>query len=460
MNMKKLLLSIATLIAIISILPNNIFAKNPPEAISVLDAFKQKLITIKVKGKGGYNGKCLTMEIKNISNKSLNINVQAGTIFDNTEEWQQDLMVVEEQMVALNPKNTDFVNLQTVCIQPGNGSPALGVSFLLAKIAEGHLLKLAQFISQKKYFTSTSQSAVWALINGNSMGEIYGQDSVMVKELCAIVSEATGQPCNASNYKSRPHQITSVRTSLDVIIPDYTKNATLTLYTRNGQIFRQQRKDIEASPGFYRYKMGVNHTLSDTTTFYLRLEENGKILSEKIVTKNDSVAELQKMKETALTYNIDNEINARIGIYDEADNLYILLADNKVLAKGFHKSQFLETNRELPLGKNYYFKIKANGKTVAQQKILLDKAEAKKYAPLTKRGTFFCKLTQDLLLAKLAVYDTNDQIVWVVFSDSRLVKGSKQIPYVFQHQYGSEAIFLLKLTDNEGNIIATQEIKK
>lgn len=458
--MNKPLFSFTHLFAVICLFANATFAKNPPESMSVLEAVKQKLITVKATGRGGYNGKCLSMTIKSLSNKLLNINIQAGTIFDNTEDWQQDLMVVEEQMIALNPKNTDFVNLQTVCIQPINGSPALGVSFLLAKIAEGHLLKLAQFISEKKYFTSTAQSAVWSVISGSGMGDIYGEDSVMVKELCAIVSEATGQPCNASNYKARPHQITSIRTSLDIILPDYVKNATLTLYTRNGQLFRLQRKDIEASPGFYRFKMGVNHTLSDTTTFYLRMEENGKTISQKIVTKNDSVVALQKMKEAVLTYNIDNDINARVGIYDEADNLYILLADNKVLAKGFHKSQFLETNRELPLGKNYYFKVKTNGKTVAQQKILLDKAEAKKYAPLTKRGTFTCKLENDLSMAKLAVYDTNDQIVWVVFSESKLYKGNKQFPYVFQHQYGAEATFLLKLTDNEGNTIATQEIKK
>lgn len=456
--MKQLLFSFLCCTAIIMSV-NDIFAKNPPEAISLLDAVKQKLITVKATGKGGYNGKCLKMEIKNISTKPLNINIFAGTIFDNTEDWQQDLMVVEEQIVALNPKNTDFANLQTVCIQPSNGSPSVGVSFLLAKIAEGHLLKLAQFINQKKYFTSTAQSAVWAVINGNGMGEIYGEDSLMVKELCAIVSEATGQPCNASNYKPRPHQITSVNTSLDVLVPDYTKNATLNLYTRNGQLFRNQLKNVAVPPGFYRFKMGVNHTLKDTTTFYLRLEENGKVISEKIVTKNDSVPTLQKMNEATLAYNIDTDVKARIGIYDEADNLYILLADDKPLKKGFHKSEFLEAKRELPLGKNYFFKVKANGKTLAQQKILLDRAEAKKYATLTKRGTFTCKLEKDIPIAKLAVYDTNDQIVWVVFADSKLARGNKQIPYVFQHQYGAGAVFTLKLTDNEGNIIASQPTK-
>jgi hypothetical protein len=205
--------------------------------------------------------------------------------------------------------------------------------------------------------------------------------------------------------------------------------------------------------------MGVNHTLSDTSSFYLRLEENGKILSEKIVTKNDSVQELQKMKESTLTYNTDNELNARIGIYDEKDNLYILLADDRPLKKGFHKSEFLEAKTELPFNKTYYFKVKDKGKTVAQQKIFLDKAEAKKYAPITKRGTFSCKLAQDLPLAQLAVYDTENQVVWVIFSDSKLYKGNKQFQYAFQHQYGAEANFTLKLTDKEGNTIAQQEIR-
>lgn len=428
-------------------------------SVSILEASKQKLISVKVKGKGGYQGKSLKVEIKNLTSKKLTVNVLAGTIFDNTENWQQDLMVVEEQAIALNPQGTDFADPQTVCIQPSNGSPQLGVSFLLAKMAEGHLLKLAQFISEKKYFNSTAQSAVWAVITGEGMSDIYGEDKKMVEELCALVSAATVKPCNARNYESRRHQITSIRTSMDVLLPTYTTHATLTLYTRNGQAFRTHLTNIAVPPGFHRFKMGVNHTLSDTTSFYLRLEENGKILSEKVVTKNDSVPSLQKMKESIITYNTDNETTALIGIYDEADNLYLLLADDKPLKKGFHKSAFLEAQTELPLNKDYFFKVKADGKTVAQQKIFLDRAEAKKYAPITKRGTFSCKLAQDIPLAQLAVYDTNDQIVWVIFTDSKLYKGNKQFQYAFQHQYGAEATFTIKLTDKDKNVIASQEVK-
>jgi hypothetical protein len=435
------------------------WAKNPLETLSILDAAKQKLVSVKVRGKGGYNGQCLNLEIKNMTSKQLTIKVLAGTIFDNTEEWQQDLMVVEEQVIALRPQNTDLKSLQTVCIQPSNGSPAKGVSFLLWKLAEGHLLKLAQLMSEKKYFNSTAQSAIWAVINGNGLENIYGEDSLMVKELCAIVSEATGQPCTSNNYKIRPHQITSISTSLDVLVPDYVKNANLTLYRRNGQVFRQHSTGLALPPGFYRFKMGVNHTLSDTSTFYLRLEENGRIISEKIVSKQDSVPELQKMKETSLTYDIDNEVEARIGIYDENDNLYIMLADKKLLKKGFHKSEFLDAKRELPLNKNYYFKVKNKEKTLAQQKVLLDRDEAKKYAPITKRGTFACKLEQDIAKAKLAVYDSEDNIVWVIFADSKLYKGGKSFSYVFQHQQGSEANFVIKLTDEKGNVVASQEIK-
>lgn len=429
------------------------------EPISLIEAVKQKLASVKSRGKGGYNSKCLDIEVKNISTKPLEIKILAGTIFDNTEEWQQDLMVVEEQAIALRPQQIDIKSLQTVCIQPSNGSPAKGVSFLLWKMAEGHLLKLAQFINEKKCFTSTAQSAVWAVIKGNGLENIYGQDSLMVRELCKIVSEATGKPCNAKNYEPRPHQITSINTSLDVLIPDYTQNAMLTLYTRNGQVFDRHLSNLALKPGFYRFKMGVNHTLNDTSTFYLRLEEDGKIISQKIVAKNDSVPSLQKMKTTALTYHLEDDVEAQVGIYDEEDKLYILLSDNKLLKKGFHKTELSDTNRELPLHKNYFLKVKTKGKTVAQQKILLDMSESKKYAPITKRGTFSCKLDKDLDKARLAVYDENEQIIWVVFSDSKLIKGQKQFPYVFQHQQGADATFTLKLTDENGNVIASQNVK-
>jgi hypothetical protein len=435
------------------------FAKTPTDVLPLVDAVQKKLVKITAIGKGGYNGKCLAVEIKNLTNKNLSIALLAGTIFSNSNEWQQDLMVVAEQQIALKPQFTEKETLQTMCIKPHHGSPSIGVSFLLASMAEGHLLKLAQWINEKKYFSSTAQSAVWAIIDKRGMGEIYGEDLEMTKELCALVSNAIGQPCEAKNYQVRRHQITSINTSLDMLLPDSIQNAKLSVYTHNGTLFKVINNNISLPPGFFRFKLGVYHTEADTTSFVLKLEQGNKLVGRKIIHLRDSVAELQKIKTTEVNFDVPADMLARVGIYDKEDNLYILLSDNKILKKGFHRATFVDAKRELPLQKDYFLKIKIGTKTMAEQKILLNETEAKKYATLTKRGNFAFTLENDLTNGKIAVYDTENKIVWVVYETVKMGKGKKQVQYVFQHQYGADAMFVIKVTDENGNVLASQEIK-
>ncbi|WP_020528728.1 hypothetical protein [Flexithrix dorotheae] len=420
---------------------------------SLQEAISKKLVQVKIKGKGCYRGECLEIVVTNKSSYRLNLAVEPGSIFLSDNDWVQDLIVVKRLAFKLNPNATASFVLETMCTQLKNAGPDTDELYHLGTLAKGYLLQLTKLIDAENYQTSTAQSAVWAITDGNSIGEIYGQDTTMVKELCKVVSEATGQPCTGKNLQPRNHSITSIKTSLECLIPDYAENLSLTMYDENGNRIRSYFSEKDLQPGFYQFKIGMNHTLGDSARFNLKLETTARIISEKQVVISDTIIKLQEMKtEQFVTYELPEDTKASVGVYDENDQLYILLADHKLLPKGFNKSIF-QSGRSLPFGKKYFLKVKADGKTIVAQEFHLEADDAKRYAPIVKRGILKCQLKAPVEGAKLAVYDENNQIIWVVFENSYLGHGYKNLQYVFKHQKGPEAAFKVKLSDKEGNII-------
>jgi hypothetical protein len=433
-----------------------------PEKPTLYKAVKENTINIKAISKGGYFGDVLELSLINITKKPQIIQIEAGTWFDSEEDYMQDLIVLKSLEVQLTPLSTSSIVLTTACTQNGNSSPSAQSTYKLKDKAIGDLLALAEKIDEKKYYQYSSvQSAVWAIINKTGIGSIYGEAPDMVKDLCEIVSKATGQPCTQSNYTPRPHRITSISSSMEVYVTEYLKNTTLKAYDSNGVVRQVYFSSQNYKPGFYQFKIGIYHSEDSASTFDLRLEENNKVIAQKTLSPQDTIVKMRKLdQENALTFELKKSIKGRVGIYDEQDNLYILLTDNQTFPAGFHKLDFLGAKREIPFGKQYFFKVKEGDKTIHQSPFYLDnKKEQLKHAPITRRGTFICTLKEDIQKAKLAVYDQEGTVVWVIFSDSDLRKGGKNFPYVFQHRYGAEYKFLLKLTDKEGNVIKEEKIK-
>ncbi|GAB4339945.1 MAG: hypothetical protein OHK0038_19280 [Flammeovirgaceae bacterium] len=458
--MKKInLLFLSVLVA--SIIVKKSYA-TAPEKLNLYKAVQEKIINIKATSKGGYFGEVLELSLTNITKKNQTIEIEAGTWFDSEEDYMQDLLVLKSLEVKLTPSTTSSVVLTTACTQSGNSSPSITSTYQLKAKAEGDLLALVKKIDEKKYYQYSSvQSAIWAIINKTGIEGIYGEVPDMVKDICEIVSKATGKPCTENNYKPRPHRITNISSSMEVYVTDYLKNTSLKAYDNRGVVRQVYFSNQDYKPGFYQFKIGIYHNEDSASTFDLRFEENGKVIAQKTLTPQDTIVRMRKLdQENTLTFELKKAIKARVGIYDEQDSLYILLSDNQHFSAGFHKLDFLGAKREIPFGKQYFFKIKEGETTIHQSPFYLDnKKDQLKYSPITRRGTFICNLKEDVQKAKLAVYDQEGQVVWVVFSDSDLRKGGKNFPYVFQHRYGADYFFFIKLTDKEGNVIKEEKIR-
>jgi hypothetical protein len=426
--------------------------------INIYEAIASRYIKLNIKSQGGYRDQSLVLEIENISPAALLLKVEPGTMFGSEEEWVQDLVVVQTALLALQPGKKGSVSLHTMCTQAKNHSPSPDDRFLLASRADGHLLNLVRMIDRENYQNSTAQSAVWAITGQSPLSYIYGEDVNMVKKLCEVVSQATGKPCEAQNFTPRRHQLTSFKSSLEILLPEAMPEAMLVAFDQQGNRFMEYFQNFSLKPGFYQFKVGLNHTYGDSATFRLVLYNGQETIAEKWISLNDTMPNMQKTdREVTATWVLNQEARVRVGIYDAEGQLYILLAEGLSLRKGMHRMVFTG-GRELPFGKSYFFKVMDGDRELISQPYALD-TTPKDFEQITRRGTFTTTLKQPVAKARLIITDQQGKTVWSVFEGSSLSAGYKSIPWLLQHNQGPAVPFSLVLIDETtGETLHTQAI--
>ena len=168
----------------------------PHDSISLDEAIKKGLVTMEAKGLGDHSGKCLELSLTNNTSGSLNIIVNAGSVFNPEQTDMQDIFVVKDQMVVLPQKRMTKHQISGYCCQMSDRSPSEGVAFTKGTVKDQKLITLANHINQNKYPESVFQNAVWCVSDNNSIADIYAEneeDMNQVKALREELSKITGQ---------------------------------------------------------------------------------------------------------------------------------------------------------------------------------------------------------------------------------------------------------------------------
>ena len=429
------------------------------ERLTLQEALEQKLVQVRVKGNGGYRGKAIKLAIKNRTNKVVSLEILPGQMFASEDSSVQDLISTAPAMLAVGPKSIKSTSIYTMCTQSSNMSPRSNEVYTLGSMADSHLLKIVQKIAKHNYQTSTAQSAVWAVANRDPIRNIYGSDTSMVREMATVVSEATGTPMSEFNFVPTPHQITDIRTSMEILADKHYENAKLVLVDKEGEVIRRYFDNRKIEPGFMQYRVGASHTLGDTAELYLRLISGDKIIQEKAVTPADTVAPIQKIHAKAvMTFLVKKAGASSVGVYDENDQLYFYINENRQLPMGFNRGTYI-AGKHLPPGKDYYIKVKMDGETLAEEKINPNAPEPKLFPRKRVNGYFSFKQKEVLRNAQIAVYDSDGKIKRILANANVLNPGNKKYSYSFEHFDGPDAIFYIRLTDKDGNVLQEKVVK-
>ncbi len=164
------------------------------ETISLDKAIKDKIITASFTSNGSYSGKSIFCQVSNLTGKSYKISIPAGSFFQAPSSDEQDLIVPQEEFLALNANAQKSTLLNGFCTNLSNHAPKKEGKFkLITTKAPKEMPKLLAFLKGKKYENHTLQDAIWALTNKSSVTNINGEDEKSIAALRKELFTITGQ---------------------------------------------------------------------------------------------------------------------------------------------------------------------------------------------------------------------------------------------------------------------------
>ncbi|MBK8555313.1 MAG: hypothetical protein IPL65_05845 [Lewinellaceae bacterium] len=254
------------------------------------DALDKEQIKLRVDGAGGHSGQSLVLHIERLAKRAIKVRIPAGLVFEPADTNLQALVVVKEELIALeNPKV--FFKVWGVCSEAHDRSPGEGDVFTPGELAAGALLKLTQYISDNKlYRDGDAQSAVWAVTDA------YPIATIQHKGLLATTCQLLGQPLpeykintSAATRPARPREVAmqyeplsvegnfEYQTNTEKIINVYVIDST---GNKVRSIFENQRHP----PGWAKYSFYFKTTKLPRGTYEVCLDDGEKIVKKIKVT--------------------------------------------------------------------------------------------------------------------------------------------------------------------------------
>jgi hypothetical protein len=118
----------------------------------------------------------VTVTLSNSTGKPLTIRVLNGQTLTSNNPELQDIVVTQEELIAVGANRKVTKPLFAMCIQRSNGGGNDGEQYQLGAITNGNLSALTQEIAKRKAFNTLGQYAVWALTDDSDIRHISGID--------------------------------------------------------------------------------------------------------------------------------------------------------------------------------------------------------------------------------------------------------------------------------------------
>ncbi len=157
------------------------------------NALKEQKVQADITSNGGHNTNSVEIVLTNKTSSPMKITIPNGTVFIPDESGEQDLLLVEDELITLAPKQAKSVLLDAYCMESYDSSPDKGGEMTFKNVRPGSELKqLTTHLNGKKLKSSDIQSAVWAVSDGEPIEHI-SMNTPTADNLRETVSVLTGQ---------------------------------------------------------------------------------------------------------------------------------------------------------------------------------------------------------------------------------------------------------------------------
>lgn len=225
----------------------------------------------------------ILLRLKNNSPKAASILVSPGLELECEENYLQNMVITDSKQIALAPGQEKKIVIGAMCNQWTKGSGHAGVKYVLKGNTSKELMELTSFIAQRNYQNSEGQHAIWTFIAGNSVGEIYGPDTVATlalrQKVASIRNEKIPTQIAPSGYATNYYSSVvglEINGYFEYLIAS-PKEIQVAMFNKNGVLVRElRRKQIDAR-GKHRveYSFDALEYLEDE--YYVHLIMDGRI---------------------------------------------------------------------------------------------------------------------------------------------------------------------------------------
>lgn len=252
------------------------------------EAVKKGKVKIDIKGKGGHSGDVIEMIITNISGMLIELLLEPGLRLDSKDSAVQDILVNRKEKFLLDAGKKKTITVSGMCCQAHNHSPGKESQFSIGKMADSLLIKIARFIDEKKYYSSSAaQSGVWVISDNNPVESIYDpSDSSATRQVTEFVCKLLNKPIpdyrilyaadTASAFSNKP---THIEGKITYYVPNNSV-VTIAIYDKTGKVVKAFMKEQPVNPGEYNLGYEFNVSTLPHGKYYLRVRVDGALKKE------------------------------------------------------------------------------------------------------------------------------------------------------------------------------------
>jgi len=258
--------------------------------IDVLTAIDNKQLVLIPVSNGEFMGESVTLNFENLTNKNLEIFIEAGTILPPIDDKEQTLIISNDLLVTLESKEQKSKSIQAYCTELNDLCPKIDSKFGISQSSDSSLVKLIKLIKQHKVSDiDFIQQSIWCLTDSNSVSSLYSENTASTEPIINYICKTTNQKkdwymVRKGTEIGEDRQIINSSTEVQGLI-EFTSNGNTSLkgYVLNsiGDVIFEYPKPMTFPKGeiAFNFKLVVKGWRKDTYT--VRYESEGKELLSK-----------------------------------------------------------------------------------------------------------------------------------------------------------------------------------
>jgi len=225
----------------------------------------------------------LIIDITNLTNKEITIRIPNGQKFVTDTTDTQDVIITQEELIALSSKKKVVKPLFSMCIQEYKSASYEGTSFKLGELATGNLSKLTKEIEKTKSFNTIGQYSVWAITDDFPLDEIDGFNEKEAKHFQNYLAGLLNVPIPTVEPEKYKTYYESTKTLSRSVVGKFKynihnpSNITIGLFNEQDIIVRELYNNPVQESGEHLFNYAFDLTTYQDPRYYIRLIINGNI---------------------------------------------------------------------------------------------------------------------------------------------------------------------------------------